>query len=176
MTSLRQKLSTLPGLRAVVLRIEAIKVGDESLLAKTRPGERNSSLNRCREINKGCVFTETVIQSGVSMPIGAARTNAARDHHGDPINTSPTLFNTRGSSWPRRSTKRNARDIETKSSHASAGGRVGTGEIGSLTQLNLRHELPAPQKQTETATSSFRQAASRVEKRCDWLFCPIAFE
>jgi hypothetical protein len=53
-----------------------------------------------------------------------------------------------------------------KSSHASAGGRVGTGEIGSLTQLNLRQDLPAPQNYAATATTSFRQAASRVEIGC----------
>ncbi|MGB7046334.1 MAG: hypothetical protein WBD65_15975, partial [Methylocella sp.] len=38
-----------------------------------------------------------------------------------------------------------ARDIEMKSSRASAGGRAGTGEICSLAELNIRHDLPAPQ-------------------------------
>jgi hypothetical protein len=51
-----------------------------------------------------------------------------------------------------------------KSSHASAGERVGTGEIGSLTQLDLRHNLPAPQNHAATAATSFRQAV-RVSKK-----------
>jgi hypothetical protein len=64
---------------------------------------------------------------------------------------------------PTMKMRQRSRDVEMKSSHASAGGRVGTGEIGSLTQLNLRQDLPAPQNYAAMATTSFRQAASRVE-------------
>lgn len=56
-----------------------------------------------------------------------------------------------------------------KSSPASAGGRGGTGEIGSLTQLNLRHNLPAPQSHLSRRRPG-GLAASRVEIICDWLF------